>query len=110
MAYDPLATAPEGTAQAVRCTWCRGELAPGDAKPILHARLPGVPDEENTQCKDDRACDLRQDALDAAVIVRARAEGLHPAFGIRVTPGVRAALDDGERLREAMANLEAGHG
>ena len=94
---------------AVRCVWCEIELAPEDAKPIKYARLPGTPDEQNMQCKDDDACDRRQDALLAASIIRSRAVGHEPLF-IKKTPGVLAALDDGERLREAMAILDTVEG
>lgn len=62
------------TAQArVRCVWCGTELAPEDAKPIKYARLEDVPDAENMQCKDEAACDRRQEVLDRAVgIIRER--------------------------------------
>ena len=50
--------------ESVRCVWCETELASEDAKPIKYARLGGVPDSENMQCKDEAACDRRQARLD----------------------------------------------
>jgi hypothetical protein len=97
-------SAPEAT----RCAWCRAEIAPGDGRPILYARLPGVPDEQNMQCADNDACAMRQDALDAALITRS--PGSMRWSRRRITPGVQAALADGDRLREGLENLEAGHG
>lgn len=67
------------TESVVSCVWCRAVLAPADAKAIEHARLRDRPDAENMQCKDYAACQRRQDALEA--------------------------LEDGDRLREAMATL-----
>ena len=59
------------TAKTVRCVWCEADLAPEGAKPIKYARLTDRPDDENMQCKDDGACQRRQDVLDrAAGIVR----------------------------------------
>jgi hypothetical protein len=92
----------------IRCVWCRSELTIESAKPIKHARLDDLPDSENMQCADYEACVQRQDALDAALIVRSRADGYEPLFVGASNPGVLAALEDGERLRAAMAILEAG--
>jgi hypothetical protein len=93
--------------ETVRCVWCETTLAAEEAEPIKYARLRDAPDEDNMECKDHAACDRRQDALDAAIIVRSRAAGSGWSLMIKITPGVRAALSDGERLREAMAILDA---
>jgi hypothetical protein len=93
----------------VDCTWCRIRLAEGDAAPILYARLPGVPDEQNMQCADEDACARRQDALDAATIVTS-SPGSATRMISRITPGIQAAMDDGDRLREAITRLGTGHG
>ena len=90
---------------SVRCAWCRTELAPADTKPVKYARLPGASNAENMQCKDTAACQRRQDALDAAFIVRVRASGRGALFSPR-SPGVVEAMADGGRLREAMAILD----
>jgi len=63
-------------AGTVRCAWCETKLAPGDAKPIKYARLTGRPDSENMQCKDDAACQRRQDALDRAVGIIREGRGI----------------------------------
>jgi hypothetical protein len=69
------------TAKAVRCVWCEEELAPEDAKPIKYARLPSAPDEENMQCRDEAACQQRQDRIDAVLNARLQAKGLGFLFG-----------------------------
>ncbi len=91
----------------VRCVWCEATLAAEQAVPLEYARLRDAPDEANMECKDHTACERRQDALDAAVIVRSRAAGSSTPLTIKMTPGVVGALGDGERLRKAMAILDA---
>jgi len=77
------------TAKNVRCPWCDTELAPEDAKPIKYARLADRPDDENMQCRDDGACQQRQDRLDAIQRARMEAAGLGSLFGSE-TPAPRA--------------------
>jgi hypothetical protein len=61
--------------ETLHCVWCETELSPDDAKPIKYARNPDVSDAENMQCRDFKACQERQDALDAAQRARAGMAG-----------------------------------
>lgn len=53
------------------CAWCEHDISgAGDAKPIMHARLPGPDD--NWQCSDEAGCDARLAVLE-------RLAGMPPA-------------------------------
>jgi hypothetical protein len=73
---------PDRDTVRVSCAWCHARLAADDAKPVKYARLHGVSDDRNMQCRDTAACQRRQVELDADRDARMGAVGLDHLFGV----------------------------